>query len=86
VGAELGRDVGAWLYPTTLSAGGRVAFRAVYGIVGGLAGEVCVSWGAVDALRYGGNPADLFIFKVGDNGRALAVKTPVLKKILRRGD
>ena len=75
----------AWLYSTTLIAGGRAAFRAVYDIVGGPAGEVYGSRGAVDALRYGGNPADLLVFEVGDDGMAVAVKIPVLKGSRGRG-
>lgn len=79
-------DFGGWLYPTKLAGGNRLAFRAVYGAVGQPAGDPCGSWSTVDGLRYGGNPADLFIFETGADGRATAVEVPVLKKKLRRVD
>jgi hypothetical protein len=86
VGGELGAEFGAWLYPTTLTDGNRTAFRAVYGALGQPADELCASWGAVDGLRYGGHPADLFVFEVGEDGRATALEVPILKKTLRRRD
>lgn len=79
-------NIGGWLYPTTLAGGSRVAFRAVYGVVGQPVSELCGSWSAVDGLRYGGSPADLFIFQMGADRRATAVEIPVLKKTLRRMD
>ncbi|GAB1312351.1 hypothetical protein MFIFM68171_02561 [Madurella fahalii] len=86
VGAELAAEIGAWLYPTTLTGGNRIAFRAVYGAVGQPADQLCGSWSAIDGLRYGGYPADLFVFEVDEDGRATAVEVPVLKKTLRRTD
>lgn len=89
VGGLLGAaeaKLGAWLYPTTLTDGNRVAFRAVYGAVGQPISELCASWSAIDGLRYGGYPADLFVFELGEDGRATAVEVPVLKKTLHRTD
>ncbi len=77
-------DFGGWLYPTTLTDSNRVAFRAVYGAVGQSVSDLCGSWSGVDGLRYGGYPADLFIFEMGADRRATAVEIPVLKKTLRR--
>ncbi|KAK4040945.1 beta-lactamase/transpeptidase-like protein [Parachaetomium inaequale] len=33
---------------------------------------------------YGGNPADLFIFELGQDGKAVAVEVPLLRKTFRR--
>lgn len=92
-GGEPGERFGAWLYPTTLgsSNGSRVAFRAVFGAVGRKAEEICLSWGGVDGLRYGGQPADLLVFEFGedddnDDRRAVAVEIPVLKRVLWKRD
>ncbi|KAK4244931.1 beta-lactamase/transpeptidase-like protein [Corynascus novoguineensis] len=62
----------AWLYPAGLAGGNKVAFRRHLG------------WRGLDTVRYGGNPADLFIFELGKDGKAVAVEVPVLKKTLRR--
>ncbi len=83
---------GAWLYPTidSKAVGGRrrKAFRAVLGQVGVPVGgtDACASWSPVDAVRYGGNPVDLFVFEHGADGRATAVEVPFLKKTLVRMD
>lgn len=59
---------------------------AVDGVVGRPAGEIYTFWGGVDALRYGGSPADLHVFELGEHGRAAAVRLPVLTKTLRNRD
>ncbi|KAK3393749.1 beta-lactamase/transpeptidase-like protein [Podospora didyma] len=84
--------LGAWLYPTGLvKDNNRIAFRAVFGAVGGVPGseEACTSaTGTVDALRYGPYSLDLFIFHLADDGgtaaAAPAVEIPGLQRVLRR--
>ncbi len=84
LGLPGGMKLGAWLYPMGLAAAGKVAFRASLGAVGVPAVEPCSPWGVLDRYKYGGYPADLFVFEVGEAGRAVAVEVPVLKKTLRR--
>jgi hypothetical protein len=84
LGMPAGMRVGAWLYPMGLAAGGKVAFRASLGAVGVPATEPCSPWGVLDRFKYGGYPADLFVFELGEGGKAAAVEVPVLKKTLRR--
>ncbi|GAB1318372.1 Penicillin-binding protein 4 [Madurella fahalii] len=83
VGGSAGANLGAWLYPMRLTADNRVAFRAVLGALGRPA-ERCISWVALDAIRYGGYPLDLFIFELGAEGMAVAVEVPILKKTLHK--
>ncbi|KAL2128281.1 hypothetical protein VTI74DRAFT_9393 [Chaetomium olivicolor] len=79
-----GMKLGAWLFPMGLAGKNTVAFRAVLGVQGVLAGETCSSWGSLDLIIYGGYSAHLFIFELGKDGKAVAVEVPVLKKTLRR--
>jgi hypothetical protein len=60
-----------------------VALRASLGVKGATAGETCSAWGSLDMIKYGGLPADLFIFEVKE-GKAVAAEVPVLKKTLSR--
>jgi hypothetical protein len=82
-GVPQGMKVGVWLFPMGLTGGSKIAFRASLGVKGATAGETCSSWGSLDLIKYGGLPADLFIFEVKDR-KAVAVEVPVLKKTLRR--
>ncbi|KAK3299865.1 beta-lactamase/transpeptidase-like protein [Chaetomium fimeti] len=79
-----GARLGAWLYPMGLEGGGKVAFRAAFGAMGVPAGETCASWGSLDLAKYGGKSADLLIFELGEDGKAVAVEVPVLRKTFRR--
>ncbi|KAK4129716.1 beta-lactamase/transpeptidase-like protein [Parathielavia appendiculata] len=83
VGVPQGARVGAWLYPVGLAGGNKIAFRASLGVKGVAVGETCSSWGSLDMIKYGGLPADVFVFELKD-GKAVAVEVPVLKKTLRR--
>jgi hypothetical protein len=67
-----------------LAGEGKVAFRATMGASGVPAGEACSSWGSLDSTKYGGNPADLFIFELGGDGKAVAVEVPLLRKTFGR--
>jgi len=80
LGEETPPSFGGWLYPTTLGSGGRVVFRAVYGVAGRPASEPCTSWVGLDSVRYGGHAADLLIFHLGEDGKATAVEIPFLQK------
>lgn len=62
----------------------KTAFRAVLGPIGQPSSERCLSWVAVNMLHYGGYPADLFIFHLGEGGKAEAVEVPFLQKTLRK--
>jgi hypothetical protein len=84
VGVPAGVKLGVWLYPVALAGKGKVAFRASIGVLGLPAGETCAAWGSLDVLRYGGFPADLFIFELGKDGKAVGVEVPVLQKTLKR--
>lgn len=84
VGVPAGVTLGVWLYPVGLAGKGKVAFRASIGVLGLTAGETCAAWGSLDNLRYGGFPADLFIFELGKDGKAVGVEVPVLQKTLKR--
>ena len=46
--------------------------------------EPCSPWGVLDRFKYGWYPADLFVFELGEGGKAVVVEVPVLKKTLRR--
>ncbi|KAK3360526.1 beta-lactamase/transpeptidase-like protein [Lasiosphaeria hispida] len=84
----LGREgeLKAWLYPIGLVSekGGKkkVAFRAVFGVLGVEAEEDCATWAQVDSGRFGGHPKDLFIFEVDEGGRATGLEVPILGKVL----
>ncbi|KAL2125963.1 hypothetical protein VTI74DRAFT_2077 [Chaetomium olivicolor] len=79
-----GSKLGMWLYPMGLAGKNKVAFRGVLGVQGVPASETCSSWGLLDLIMYGGNSAQLFIFELGKDGKAVAVEVPVLKKTMRR--
>jgi hypothetical protein len=84
VGVPAGVKLGVWLHPVGLSGKGKAAFRASIGVQGLPTGEACAAWGSLDNLRYGGFPADLFIFELGNDGKAVEVEVPVLQKTLKR--
>ena len=62
----------------------RVAFRAIFGQTGRPGGDTCITWSAVDAIRYAGKPVDLFIFELEEDGKAVAVEVPFLNKVFVR--
>ena len=77
------------LYPTglkTTKAGQvtRTAWRAVLDFASPLGpgplSPTCASWGAVDALTYGGIGFDEFIFNLGPDGRAVSVEPRVFQQ------
>ncbi|KAK4143931.1 beta-lactamase/transpeptidase-like protein [Dichotomopilus funicola] len=82
---ETDKNLGMWFYPTGLAYDGKVAFRGVVGLRGVSANDDdCISWVALDLTKYGGRPADLVIFELADDGEALAVEVPLLKKSLKK--
>lgn len=64
--------------------GGKIAFRATWGVPGKTVLKECASWAEHDRARYGGYPGDLFIFHVGKDGKATALEIPLTGKIMKK--
>ena len=71
------------LFPTGLEAGDSIAWRAIFGLVGkpdatDIFSLQCASWTTVDALEYGARPLDRFVFRTGNDGKAVALVVSAL--------
>ncbi|OGM50823.1 beta-lactamase [Aspergillus bombycis] len=73
------------LYPSGLTAQGRVGFRAVFQDVSegdkgiGPVTRACTTWTSVDSIIYGNVGADEFVFRVDGRGRAVSVSPRALR-------
>ena len=76
---------GLWLYPMGVADGSkRIAFRGWPGLQGEKPAETCGSWAESDRMRWGNHPADLYIFELGEGGKAMGLEAPGLGKRLSR--
>ncbi|KAK7420246.1 hypothetical protein QQX98_002901 [Neonectria punicea] len=81
---------GLRLYPAGVEGNGTVRFRGVYenrrevpssGKVDPWT-DLCMSWGGVEAIKYGNIGIDDFEFKLDDNGNVLGITPRVWKELL----
>jgi hypothetical protein len=80
-------DVSLRLYPTGLKSGDVGAWRAVWEATNAPTPTLpfgCGSWGAVDAVQYGGVALDDFVFVTGSGGKAVSVEARILRVGLKR--
>ncbi|KAM0421267.1 hypothetical protein ACHAPT_010989 [Fusarium lateritium] len=83
---------GLRLYPSGLEGKGKIGFRGVYenerevplpGSVDPWV-DLCMSWGGVDALKYGGIGIDDFEFELDGSGKATSIRPRVWRETLTR--
>jgi len=75
------------LYPTKLKTEGEVALRTVCQDRTALADTgtpTCVTWMDIKSLMYGGKSLDDHVFKLGQDGKAIAVEILALKMRFER--
>ncbi|WAO97383.1 Beta-lactamase domain-containing protein [Fusarium falciforme] len=86
------RSGGLRLYPSGLEGNGKIRFRGVYEnerevpIPSSVDPwvDLCMSWGGVDALKYGGIGIDDFEFESDEGGKATGIRPRVWKEVLPR--
>ncbi|UPL02815.1 hypothetical protein LCI18_013749 [Fusarium solani-melongenae] len=83
---------GLRLYPSGLEGNGKIGFRGVYENEREVPipdsvdpwVDLCMSWGGVDALKYGGIGIDDFEFELDGDGKATGIRPKVWRETLAR--
>jgi len=95
-GSEAGPPPRVRLYPTKLDGGSKTAWRAVFDAPFDVAAAAqiealfpwpdpsCATWTTVDTVVYGFEGVDLFVFEVGEDGKATGLTLPAYEVTLRR--